>query len=481
MNPPDPTQLPRHIHLSGICGTAMASLAGLLQLQGHHITGSDNAVYPPMSDLLRSLGIPVLEPYAEANLAPAPDLVVIGNALSRGNPEVECVLDRRIPFTSMPALLKDQFLTGRESLVVAGTHGKTTTTSMLAWIYQCASRQNPALEPSFLIGGVAENFGASFQLRPTRTFIVEGDEYDTAFFDKGPKFLHYFPDGLILTSIEFDHADIYADLEAVKTAFKRLVNLVPRRGLIVAYDGSPTVSECVARAFCPVQRYGFGPQADWRIQNLRPQDGLSRWEVWHDGSLWADLEMSLAGEHNALNATAAAALASSQGIGKQTIQAALASFKSVKRRLEVRARIGGITIIDDFAHHPTAIRETLRALRSVYPQSRLWAVLEPRSNTLRRKVLEADLVESLRLADRVVLAGVYQQQRIPDAERLHPEDVVRALNAQGTPSELFPDADSIVNGIAPRLEPGDVVAILSNGGFGGIYEKLPARLKEIHS
>jgi UDP-N-acetylmuramate: L-alanyl-gamma-D-glutamyl-meso-diaminopimelate ligase len=481
VNPPDPTQLPRHIHLSGICGTAMASLAGLLQLQGHHITGSDNAVYPPMSDLLRSLGIPVLEPYAEANLAPAPDLVVIGNALSRGNPEVECVLDRRIPFTSMPALLKDQFLTGRESLVVAGTHGKTTTTSMLAWIYQCASRQNPALEPSFLIGGVAENFGASFQLRPTRTFIVEGDEYDTAFFDKGPKFLHYFPDGLILTSIEFDHADIYADLEAVKTAFKRLVNLVPRRGLIVAYDGSPTVSECVARAFCPVQRYGFGPQADWRIQNLRPQDGLSRWEVWHDGSLWADLEMSLAGEHNALNATAAAALASSQGIGKQTIQAALASFKSVKRRLEVRARIGGITIIDDFAHHPTAIRETLRALRSVYPQSRLWAVLEPRSNTLRRKVLEADLVESLRLADRVVLAGVYQQQRIPDAERLHPEDVVRALNAQGTPSELFPDADSIVNGIAPRLEPGDVVAILSNGGFGGIYEKLPARLKEIHS
>ena len=296
-----------------------------------------------------------------SNLDPAPDLVVIGNALSRGNPEVERVLDQRIPFTSMAALLREEFLSGRESLVVAGTHGKTTTTSMLAWIYQFASHANPACEPSFLIGGVAENFSTSFQLRPTRTFIVEGDEYDTAFFDKGPKFLHYFPDALILTSVEFDHADIYVDLEAVKTAFKRLVNLVPRRGVIVAYDGNPNVTDCVANALCPVERYGFSAGADWQIQNLRHQDGLTRWEVWHNGSLWAELEMRLAGEHNALNATAAAALASGQGIPKEAIQSALASFKSVKRRLEVRAVVGGITIIDDFAHHPTAIRETLRA------------------------------------------------------------------------------------------------------------------------
>lgn len=472
------TPSPRHIHLSGICGTAMASLAGLLQLHGHRITGSDNAAYPPMSHLLHSLGIPVLEPYAESNLDPAPNLVVIGNALSRGNPEVERVLDQRIPFTSMAALLREEFLRGRESLVVAGTHGKTTTTSMLAWIYQFASSENPSLAPSFLIGGVAENFSTSFQLRPTRTFILEGDEYDTAFFDKGPKFLHYFPDGLILTSVEFDHADIYVDLDAVKTAFKRLVNLIPRRGVIEAYDGSPNVTECVAGAFCRVERYGFTSSADWRIQNLRHEAGLTRWQVWHDGAQWAELEMGLAGEHNALNATAAAALAASQGIGKEAIQAALASFKSVKRRLEVRAEIGGITIIDDFAHHPTAIRETLRALRSVYPQSRLWAVLEPRSNTLRRKVLESELVESLRLADRVVLAGVYQQQRIPDAERLHPEDVVRALNSLGTKAELCPDADSIINAIAPQLESGDVVAILSNGGFDGIYDKLPARLRQ---
>ena len=468
----------KHIHLSGICGTAMASLAGLLQLEGHRITGSDKAVYPPMSDLLRDLGIPVYQPYAESNLQPAPDLVVIGNALSRGNPEVERVLDERIPFTSMAALLREEFLRGREPLVVAGTHGKTTTTSMLAWIYQVASRENPAFEPSFLIGGVAENFGSSFQLKPTRTFIVEGDEYDTAFFDKGPKFLHYFPDALILTHVEFDHADIYADLDAVKTAFKRLVNLVPRRGVIVAFDGSENVTECVARAFCPVERYGFSESAAWRIRNLVQERGRMKWEVWREGERWAELEMSLAGEHNALNATAAAALAFHRGVPVEAIATALREFKSVKRRLEVRAEIGGVTIIEDFAHHPTAIRETLKTLRAVYPQARLWAVLEPRSNTLRRKVLAGELVASLRHADRVVLAGVYQQERIAEGERLHPEEVVKALNAEGAAAELQPDVDAIVESLSPQLRAGDVVAILSNGGFGGIYDKLPARLRE---
>jgi UDP-N-acetylmuramate: L-alanyl-gamma-D-glutamyl-meso-diaminopimelate ligase len=288
---------PRHIHLIGICGTAMASLAGLLQLKGHRITGSDKAAYPPMSDLLRSLGIPIIEPYSDSNLDPAPDLVVIGNALSRGNPEIEYVLDNRLPFVSMAELLREEFLTGRSSLVVAGTHGKTTTTSMLAWIYQVASREHPAFEPSFLIGGVAENFGSSFQLRPTRPFIVEGDEYDTVFYDKGPKFLHYFPDALILTHVEYDHADIYADLEAVKRAFRLLVNLVPRRGLIVAYDGSPNVTECVSRAFCPVERYGFSESSNWQIRNLHLKAGRTRWQVHRAGVPWADLEMSLAGEH----------------------------------------------------------------------------------------------------------------------------------------------------------------------------------------
>ena len=466
----------KHIHLSGICGTAMASLAGLLREEGYRVTGSDAAAYPPMSDLLHEMGVPVAQPYAEANLDPVPDLVVIGNALSRGNPEVERVLDERIPFTSMAAVLHDEFLKGRGSLVVAGTHGKTTTTSMLAWIYQTASRENPALEPSFLIGGVAENFGTSYQLRPTRTFLLEGDEYDTAFFDIGPKFLHYFPDGLILTSVEFDHADIYADLEAVKLAFKRLVNLIPRCGVIVAYDGNSNVSECVSKALCRVERYGFSESADWRIENLRHDGGKSRWEVHRNGKLWAELEMPVAGEHNVLNATAAAALAANHGVPADAIRTALASFMSVKRRLEVRAVIDGVTIIDDFAHHPTAIRETLRALRQAYPNARLWAVLEPRSNTLRRNVFQRELVESLALADRVILDSVYQQQRIAEGERLHPEQVIAALNQAGTPAELCADVAAIVDSLDRQLQSGDVVAILSNGGFDGIYDKLPARL-----
>jgi UDP-N-acetylmuramate: L-alanyl-gamma-D-glutamyl-meso-diaminopimelate ligase len=466
----------KRIHLIGICGTAMASLAGMLQLRGHRITGSDTAAYPPMSDLLASLGIPVFEPYLEKNLEPRPDLVVVGNAISRGNVELEYVLDERIPFCSMASILHDEFLLGREPLVVAGTHGKTTTTSMLAWIYEVASRRNEEFAPSFLIGGVAENFGTSFMVRPTRPFVLEGDEYDTAFFDKGPKFLHYFPDALILTHVEFDHADIYADIAAVKTAFKRLVNLVPRRGRIVAFDGSENVSECVAKAFCPVERYGFGKESHWRISNLRHEGSVTRWMLERGGVFFGEMMLPMPGEHNALNATAAAALAAGQGVPVEAIVEALATFQSVKRRLEVRAVVGGVTIIDDFAHHPTAIRETLRALRESYPGGRLWAVLEPRSNTLRRNVFELDLVESLGLADRVVLASVFKSESIPVAERLHPEHVVAALNVRGTPATLLADADAIVEAMAPELETGDVVAILSNGGFGNIYEKLPATL-----
>jgi UDP-N-acetylmuramate: L-alanyl-gamma-D-glutamyl-meso-diaminopimelate ligase len=429
-----------------------------------------------MSDLLASLNISIHEPYSEKNLEPRPDLVVVGNAISRGNVELEHVLDMRIPFCSMAAILHEEFLLGREPLVVAGTHGKTTTTSMLSWIYEVASRQNFALAPSFLIGGVAENFGTSFMVRPTKPFILEGDEYDTAFFDKGPKFLHYFPDALILTHVEFDHADIYVDLPAVKTAFKRLVNLVPRRGRIVAFDGSDNVTECITKAFCPVERYGFAPDSHWHVSNLRHEGSLTHWTLTRGGIPFAELTLPMAGEHNALNATAAAALAAGQGIAVEAIVEALATFKSVKRRLEVRAVVQGVTIIDDFAHHPTAIRETLRALRESYPGRRLWAVLEPRSNTLRRNVFERDLVESLSLADHVVLASVFKSESIPAAERLHPEHVVEALQQRHVPASLLSDADAVVEAITPRLRSGDVVAILSNGGFGGIYEKLPAAL-----
>jgi len=469
----------RHIHLIGICGTAMASLAGLLQLKGHRITGSDQAAYPPMSDLLRSLNIPVAGPFSEGNLEPRPDLVIVGNAMSRGNVELEYVLDRKIPFKSLAQVIHEEFLPGRESLVVAGTHGKTTTTSMLAWIYEVASKQRPELRPSFLIGGVAENFGTSFQLSDGLPFILEGDEYDTAFFDKGPKFMHYFPDALILTHVEFDHADIYHDLDAVKTAFKRLVNLVPRRGRIVAFDGAANVDECVSRAFSRVERYGFKADSHWRIEGLEHQGPETRWRVAREGRPWAEFAMKLAGAHNALNATAAAALAAGQGIPVDAIAEALATFRSVKRRLEVRAVIDGVTIIDDFAHHPTAIRETLKALRESYANARLWAVLEPRSNTLRRNVFEGELVESLLLADRVVVAGVFKLESIPEHERLHPEAVVSALNAEGGKAMLLKDAGSIVEAIAPELKPGDVVAILSNGGFDGIYDKLPRRLREL--
>ncbi|MDE1177819.1 MAG: UDP-N-acetylmuramate:L-alanyl-gamma-D-glutamyl-meso-diaminopimelate ligase [Edaphobacter sp.] len=468
----------KHIYLIGICGTAMASLAGMLKQQGHEVTGSDVAAYPPMSDLLHEIGITVHEPYSDKNLDRRPDLVVVGNAISRGNVELERVLDERIPFCSMADVLHEEFLVERNPLVVAGTHGKTTTTSMLAWIYEVASGREASLAPSFLIGGVAENFGTSFMVRPTSTFILEGDEYDTAFFDKGPKFLHYFPVSAILTHVEFDHADIYADLTAVKTAFKRFVNLIPRRGRLIAFDGSDNVNECVAKAFCAVERYGFKEGSHWQITDLRHEGARTHWTLLRAGERFAELSLPMAGEHNALNATAAAALAASEGVDAESIAQALASFRSVKRRLEVKAVAEGVTIIDDFAHHPTAIRETLRALRESHPGQRLIAVLEPRSNTLRRNIFEGELVESLALADQVVLAGVFKSESIPVDERLVPEHVVEALNRRGVPAAMHHDADAIVAALAPEVRSGDIVAILSNGGFGGIYQTLPRAITE---
>ena len=464
----------KHIHLIGICGTAMASLAGMLQERGFHVTGSDAAAYPPMSTFLASLGIPLAQPFAESNLTPRPDLVVVGNAVSRGNVELERVLDERIPFCSLPQILHDEFLVGKDVLVVAGTHGKTTTTSMLAWIFETAG-----LQPSFLIGGIAENFGRSFGLGNGKHFILEGDEYDTAFFDKGPKFLHYFPDSVILTSVEFDHADIYKDLDAVETAFKRLVNLVPRRGRIIGFDSGASIERCLQKAFCPVERYGPSERAEWRIEDLKLSSDHTSWAVLRCGKPWAEFEFPLGGEYNVWNATAAAALATSYGISKDSIAAALKSFRSVKRRLEVKAEVNGITIIDDFAHHPTAIEQTIRALRARYAQSRLWVVLEPRSNTMRRNVLQDALAHSLSLADQVIVAEIFKSEAIPEAERLDLHRVIAEIQKQGKQARVLADADAIVNAIGPELREHDVVAILSNGGFGGIYEKLPRRLHEL--
>jgi len=427
-----------------------------------------------MSDFLAAMSIPVAQSYSEANLKPRPDWVVVGNAISRGNVELEHVLDERIPFRSLPDTLYDFFLRTREPIVVAGTHGKTTTTSMLAWIFQAAGK-----DPSFLVGGIAENFGSSFALRQGKHFILEGDEYDTAFFDKGPKFLHYFPQTIILTSVEFDHADIYPDLDAVKTAFKRLVNLVPQRGKIIAYDADANVDECLSKAFTPVERYGFKPGSHWQIADLKFAGEKTMWSVLRAGSAWGEFEFSLAGEYNVLNATSAAALAAHYGIEAAVIAEALRSFKSVKRRMEVKAEIGGVTIIDDFAHHPTAIAATLKALRVRYPGARLWAIFEPRSNTLRRKVLQKELVSSLGLADHVVITSIFKPEAVPENERLTVSSVVNALRRNGSQARELADADAIVAAVTPELSTGDVVAILSNGGFGGIYEKLPRRLEEL--
>ncbi|HET9363859.1 MAG TPA: Mur ligase family protein, partial [Candidatus Angelobacter sp.] len=412
--------------------------------------------------------------YSEANLKPRPDMVIVGNAISRGNPELEYVLEERILLRSMPDILFDLFMRTRQPIVVAGTHGKTTTTSMLAWIFQTAGK-----DPSFLIGGIAENFGSSFALRQGKHFIIEGDEYDTAFFDKGPKFLHYFPQSIILTSVEFDHADIYADLDAVKTAFKRLVNLVPRKGKIIAYDSNENVDECVAHAFCSVEKYGMKADSFWRITNLKFEPQRTTWTVLRDGTEPVDFEFALAGEYNVLNATAAAAMAANHGIDPPVIVEALKSFKSVKRRLEIKAEIDGITIIDDFAHHPTAIAATLTALRVRYPEARLWAIFEPRSNTLRRRVLQRELISSLALADQVIVTPIFKPEAVPEDERLTTSSVVNGVKRQGKPARELADADAIVEAVTPELQSGDVVAILSNGGFGGIYEKLPRKLEKL--
>ena len=481
----------------------MASLAGMLATRGFRVTGSDAASYPPMSDFLRSLGIAVKQ-FSPRNLESQPEFLVVGNAISRGNVELEAALDRRLPLKSMAQLVYEEFLRDRETLVVAGTHGKTTTTSMLAWIFHHAGKR-----PSFLIGGIAENFGSSFAVEDSQHFIIEGDEYDTAFFDKGPKFLHYFPAAAILTSVEFDHADIYPNLDAVKTAFKRLVNLVPRNGRLIAWDGHPNrvdagaagvanpspakpsrsggdalasnLDDCLSRALCPVERYGFAETSTWRIVDARYERDHTRWRLLRDGTPWAEFDFALAGSYNVLNATAAAAMAAAYGIKPDTITDALRSFRSVKRRLEVKAEIGGITIIDDFAHHPTAIAETLTALRARYPNRRLWAIFEPRSNTLRRAVFQQPLAESLALADEVVVASIFKAEAIPEAERLDLAAVIDDVNRRGRPAVQLPDADAIVADAAPRMKSGDVVAILSNGGFGGIYEKLPARLHQLQA
>ncbi len=454
------------IHFVGIAGAAMASVAAMCRDLGLVVTGTDENAYPPMSTFLEARGIRIMAGHRESNLDHRPDRVVIGNAMKRGNPEIELVLDDRLNFFSLPELIRDRFLRGKHSVVVAGTHGKTTTTSLLAWVLESAG-----LDPGFLIGGIPNNFGCGARLAAQagtpvppqpqvggagvpacgELIVVEGDEYDTAFFDKRSKFVHYRPDTVILNNIEFDHADIFPDLAAVKRAFRQLVAIVPRRGLIIANGDDAKVREVVDDA---QSRVRFFTLADF-----------------------AGYSLPLAGAHNHRNAAAVAVCAREFGLTREDIQRGFTSFAGVKRRMEVRGEARGVTVLDDFAHHPTAIAETIRAIRTKYPRQRVWALFEPRSNTTRRNVFQRELAESLALADGVFISRVDRLNELPEQERLNPEQIVAELQAQGRPARYAAGADEIVRELMPQLRSGDVVGVFSNGGFGGVHDKLLAGLQ----
>ena len=456
----------------------MASLAGMLAARGHRVTGSDENVYPPMSTMLESIGIQIMRGYAAANLTPAPDCVVVGNAIPRGNPEVEETLNRRLLYRSLPAVLKDEFIRGRRSLVVAGTHGKTTTTSLAAWVIDQAG-----LNPSFLVGGVVQNFGVSFRVTGSDYFIIEGDEYDTAYFDKGPKFMHYLPEVAVVNNIEFDHADIYKDLDAVKLAFRRLMNLIPANGkLIVGWD-SPPVREVVAsfgpKLFTRLETFGTCDDAKWQARDINYADGLTHFSVYRDGAEWARFSTPLIGEFNVRNCLAVMVAADAWGVEHQVIAEAMANFKSVRRRCEVRGEVNGIIVIDDFAHHPTAVRETLAALKVKYKDRRVVAVFEPRSRTSAHATFQQRYIDAFAPADYVIVSRVYDAQRATEMGGvLDIEKLIEDIAAQNKLAHAITDVDEIVNALKTELRSGDVVAIMSNGGFGGIHEKLLAALSE---
>ena len=453
----------------------MAPVAGMLKERGFHVTGSDVNVYPPASTLLNSLNIPWSEGFREENLKPAPDLAVIGNVIARGNPELEFILDQKIPYCSMPQLLEDFFIPGHSSIVVAGTHGKTTTTAMLAWIFQVAARR-----PGFLVGGVVPNFNdRSYGLGGGPEFIIEGEEYETAFFDRGPKFLHYHPDELILTSLEYDHADIYPDLASIALQFRRLVNLVPRRGRILIWGESEELKETVKKAFCPVETFGFAPDCDWCAGDILWQDNATEFRVAFRGEEIARIRMPLAGRHNVLDALAAIALAYGRGVDREAIQRALATFQSVRRRMEIKGEEGGVLIVEDFAHHPTAIQVTLEATRTRWPSRKIWAAIEPRSNTMRRNIFQDVLPDALALADAVLIGPVNRAQLLEEGARLSPEGIAESLRQRGRPAKAFPSAAGIADYLAENARPGDLVMVMSNGSFDGLCGMLLERLKSL--
>lgn len=457
----------RSVHFIGIGGTAMASAAVAMHELGYQVTGSDqDVIYPPMSTFLAERGIRVMAGYAEVNLAHRPDLVVVGNAISRGNPEAEAVLERKLRYCSLPELLKEFFIRGRRSLVVTGTHGKTTTASLLAWVLESAG-----LNPSFLIGGIPRNLGQGARFTDSEWFVIEGDEYDTAFFDKRSKFVHYLPEVAILNNLEFDHADIFPTLADIQLSFRRFIHLIPRNGLLLANGDEAHLAPLLDVRHCPVKRFGLGAENELKATGLVLKDDSSEFEL--GGTRF---RIPMVGELNVRNALAVTAAARHCGIRDSAIQAAFDSFLSVKRRMEVRGEAGGVTVIDDFGHHPTAIRETVRALRVKFPGRRIWAVFEPRSNTTRRNVFQQELVDALERADAVVVAEVARLEQLPLGERLNPEKLMQDLRLTGKPAAYLPTVESIVDHVGSGARPGDVVCVFSNGGFGDIHNRLLARL-----
>jgi UDP-N-acetylmuramate: L-alanyl-gamma-D-glutamyl-meso-diaminopimelate ligase len=465
---------PIHYHLIGIGGTAMASLAGLLKAAGHEVTGSDQNVYPPMSTSLEEMGVSYSQGYRPENLDSRPDIVIVGNAISRGNPELEEVLIRKLRYTSAAATIKEEFVWGHHSLAVAGTHGKTTTTSLLAWCLESAG-----LNPSFLIGGVAENFGTSYRLTDSKYFVIEADEYDTAYFDKGPKMWHYLPDTAIVNNIEFDHADIYRDEEAYKFAFARFINLIPKNGTLVAGWDSPIVRELAPKSLAPVESFGYGDnsvvpggQAHWHARDVEFSESGTSFRAFRSNEEWGTIDTPLAGAFNVRNVLAVIAAGEAIKADRDGMRQGLKTFASVKRRMEVRGEVRGVTVIDDFAHHPTAVRETIDAIRQKYAGRRIVAVFEPRSYTAQRREFQNDYVKAFGGADEVILAALFHPERYDKNTAIDLGQMVKELSAEGKTAKNLKDADEIVGDLAPRLRPRDVVLVMSNGGFGGIHQKL---------
>ena len=456
----------KSVHFVGIGGTAMASAAAAMQDKGFAVTGSDQNVYPPMSTFLAERKIEVMNGYAERNLAPKPDLVVIGNAISRGNPEAEFVLDHKLRYCSLPELLKEFFIRGKRSIVVTGTHGKTTTTALLAWVFE-----HNKLNPGFLLGGIPNNLSQGARFTDSEWFVIEGDEYDTAFFDKRSKFVHYQPEVGIINNLEFDHADIFENLDAIKKTFSHFIRIIPRNGLLLSNGDDANLAPLLNVTHCPVKRFGLGEDNAVHAFNIRYGPTASEFEIPS-----FKFHLNLIGEFNVRNALAVVACAKHCGLKNHQIQSAFETFTGVKRRMEVRGIVGGVTLIDDFGHHPTAIRETLAALRVKYPAQKIWALFEPRSNTTRRNVFQTDLVGAFGRADAVVVSQVARLEQIAPEERLNPEKLMQDLKASGRDATYLPDADSIVAHVAKNVQGGDIVVVFSNGGFGGIHAKLLERL-----